>query len=368
MTHEECKTSDQNKECPVNAEFVHTKNVLNKKQQVKNIYSDYYKRVNKRYVVQLNQETEKKNTDKIYQLGKSFTYGYEGENVGEIKVEPKYSSFKQELTQNKIEIISNEQFNQQLKNAELHFNSDYCKQYYWCKKDKFGFSGNMLVEYVLALMIYCNFDCLQYEFSKTYRSEFEDGEDHRNFYCLGKYLKISVHHFGTSIKCGSIKVFYHGVNQQLFFSQYIGRYTMNGLSILCPLSTTSCIEVAANFSNNNSGLIIEFGDVFGLTNYFSVGWLSDFSSEREFLFLQNYDYLNHGLEINNIIDTVSGCEYSLILNAIKSIHDLIRGGKCMIYHIRSSQLKGLIRKILEHQLSGKTKWNDQSSYVINLIN
>ena len=57
-------------------------------------------------------------------------------------------------------------------------------------------------------MIYCNYDVLQYEFSKTYR---ESISKHNNFYHLGKYLKMAVRRFGTVINEGAVKTFYHGV-------------------------------------------------------------------------------------------------------------------------------------------------------------
>ncbi len=56
-------------------------------------------------------------------------------------------------------------------------------------------------------MIYCKFDGLQYEFSKTYRDKY--GIVHESFYFLGKYLKESIHNFGRCIRDGTVKVFYH---------------------------------------------------------------------------------------------------------------------------------------------------------------
>ena len=107
----------------------------------------------------------------------------------------------------------------------------------------------MDVRCLFALMIYCNYDVVQYEFSKTFRC---DTDKHTNFWHLGRFLRTAVLEYGTTIKAGVIKSFYHGISEKLLF-QKIGYVKINS-----PLSTSSSIVVAANFASDN-GLIIEFG-------------------------------------------------------------------------------------------------------------
>eukprot|EP01084_Bolivina_argentea_P184823 318779_1 len=128
-------------------------------------------------------------TDPFYHFGTEFTYGYKSEQrltVGSkgTPVSAKYSSLKSEMTMNKLSIMITQQFNIEHSKAQIHFNSHYRKKKY----------ANLKFDCVLSLMIYCNYDQLQYEFSKTFRDNIND---HNSFYHLGKNLKISLHEFGT---------------------------------------------------------------------------------------------------------------------------------------------------------------------------
>eukprot|EP01084_Bolivina_argentea_P014134 26427_1 len=86
---------------------------------------------------------------------------------------PKRSSFKDEMINNDICSLTMNQFKCENEKAQIHFNTEYRKQYY----------SDLKLDYLLAMMIYCNYTCLQYEFSKTYRNHF--GAMHNNFYHLG---------------------------------------------------------------------------------------------------------------------------------------------------------------------------------------
>eukprot|EP01084_Bolivina_argentea_P272996 464945_1 len=125
------------------------------------------------------------NIPKKYCFGKPFGYKYDDDEddpfyripaKNSIPVSPKYKTFKQELLNNEIAILYVEQFNSEYKKATIHFNSKYRKQ------NRFKL---MRLEFILSLMIYCNYDYLQHEFSKTYRDNIVQ---HEEFYHLGKYL------------------------------------------------------------------------------------------------------------------------------------------------------------------------------------
>eukprot|EP01084_Bolivina_argentea_P150799 263311_1 len=105
-------------------------------------------------------------------------------------------------------------------------------------------------------MVYCNFTELQYQFSKTYGDK-ESDSSHAEFFNLGKNLKIAVHKFGTEIREGNIKTFYHGVGKLLLFDEITSDVT-NAVNIYTPLSTTSSFPVAMNFTNKENGMIVYF--------------------------------------------------------------------------------------------------------------
>eukprot|EP01084_Bolivina_argentea_P064126 116988_1 len=232
----------------------------------------------------------------------------------------KYSSLKDELIQNDVAVVSVEQYRNEYKKAHLHEASQYCKQN--------TFKGvteltQFLVEILLSLMMYCNYDELSYQFSKTFREK--SGKEHNNFYHFGRTLKIAVKRFGGSMHKCNVSALYHGINDKLILPRYVGSQLggQYGIFILCPLSTTSAYEVAVNFANSDKGLIIEFGDSkYGSdATYFDVSWLSDYTNEREYLFLQNSGPAER-LEINNIFEPEYGYEYVLILNALKIIENI----------------------------------------------
>eukprot|EP01084_Bolivina_argentea_P177183 306452_1 len=145
--------------------------------------------------------------DNIYCVGYMFFYGYDGEKrdrIREVRVFPKYQSLKEELIFNDIHSINIQQFNNEYEKAQIYFNSVYCKRYIKeilekiYSEDFIATPTSLSVEHLLSLMIYTNYDQLQYAFSKTYRDN--EGKEHCNFFYLGMFLKISVNTFGTTTK------------------------------------------------------------------------------------------------------------------------------------------------------------------------
>eukprot|EP01084_Bolivina_argentea_P227507 384217_1 len=283
-----------------------------KKPQNDDIQRDLNRSISKFSQFVVEQKSYESEENAIFDFGTQFTYL----NAGEEKdcpfrgVLPKFKSFKEEMTKNSIARLTVQQFNSEYKKAQTHFNSHYRKKHY----------REMLLEHILSLMIYCNYTQLQYKFSKTYR---ENEEEHDNFYFLGKFLKLSIHEFGTRILDKTIVSFYHGISEPLSFrpGDY-DSYTRCNFAI--PLSTSSSFEVACNFACN--GLIVEFGDnewTESQVRYFSVSWISDFSNEHEYLFIQNDPSKNknglYEMQINNIWDVESGSQLKDIMKVLRII-------------------------------------------------
>eukprot|EP01083_Nonionella_stella_P109552 319577_1 len=283
-----------------------------------------------------------------YKFGFLFEYGYGlylsteyDENV--VVVSPKYSTLKEEIISNPICNLSVDQFTTEYGKADAHFATNYCKQAFHRVKGNvhtYSFS----VQHILSLMIYCNYNEFQYKLSKTYRAN--NGMDHTNFYQIGVYLKQSVRSFGTTIRDGDISIFYHGISEALSFPAYVNHVRVYG-----PLSSTCSRTAATNFTNINHGIIIEFGDTKHAQStspkYFSCSWLSDFTAESEYLFLQN----RASVQIHNIIDTKLGHEYMKLLNVLKDIQMLttIR----TVPQLRLLSSTKTITKVISSQLSRK---------------
>eukprot|EP01083_Nonionella_stella_P118360 353315_1 len=275
---------------------------------------------------------------------------------------------------NRLSRLNIQQFDSEYKKALIHFNSQYCKQHvkpyyyenYWHEIELCD-DYTLSVEHILALMVYCNYTHLQCEFSKTYRSGQVINDTlidttHDEFYHLGYNIKIAVHEFGTKIRDGRIKRLYHGLSSVLLLSKYMDH--TNCAFIYCPLSTTSSMEVALHFATND-GMVIEFGageqpthELDGMpietqwmsspTKYFSVQWLSDYASEREFLFVQNED---RRLMITNITHTATAVDYMWILEALKCITMIIKTYGHPLVVTRTEKNSSNILSILHHQLA-----------------
>eukprot|EP01084_Bolivina_argentea_P268512 456093_1 len=320
-------------------------------------------------------ETKQEIHSKMYSFGHAFKYGYDGEKQysnAMIKVFPKYESFKQELLEkyNNIETLNIDQYNQEYKKANIHLNSYFCKhnpsfQPYNDTNFQSGYSSTkwtLHLEYVLALMVYCNFDKLQYIFSKTYREHIEQRSEelikndinHENFYYWGKYLKIAVKQFGVKFGELSVSKFYHGVNQKMYLPRYSGINGQNGININGPLSTSSSYDVAVIFADN-AGAILTFEEQGGSRastgRCFPTAWLSDYSSEKECLFLQS----GSAFCVSNIIEIDTGYEYKNVLKAAGLINTIMNAAdeEQMMKDMNDS-MRDLIKVFFEDKLLEST--------------
>eukprot|EP01083_Nonionella_stella_P185589 677125_1 len=119
-------------------------------------------------------------------------------------MQPKFRSIKHELTNNKFVTVSLQEFNLELAKAERYFNCEYCQKTLVLQSKEFSHyrpAEHVVIgsQHILAVLIYCNYDELQREFSKTYRAIYKNESEqsiedrHSQYYFLGKYLKEAVH-------------------------------------------------------------------------------------------------------------------------------------------------------------------------------
>eukprot|EP01084_Bolivina_argentea_P319795 554709_1 len=317
-----------------------------------------------------HQKNESTNTTQIFSFGYNFFYGYpsykgydeelHGPFDGSISVKPRFHSLKEELMNNKFIRVTMEQYNSEYAKADIYIICHHCRKILPIKildKPSFGYSvtykkdpelSHIKMEYILSLMFYCNYDVLQRDFSRTHREN--GGKEHHEFYWFGNYLKRAVAIYGRT-NGRETQSFYHGVSEPLMFPQCCGgdNYSME-IDIYCPLSTSLSYAVATHFAGSD-GLIVEFG---GMKTYFSCGWLSDYSNEKECLFIQRVKG-DRGLKISNIIDCQFNIEYNTILEALKIIKYIM----CNIINVEDYQTisvispfqRALIRRLVHNRLS-----------------
>eukprot|EP01084_Bolivina_argentea_P187522 322990_1 len=310
--------------------------------------------VNKYYQSAINNEEQK---DHIYHFGIAFFYGYEGESKfygyeGEYEVAKKFDCLKEELLQNPFAMLNIDQYKNEYEKASILFNSQYRRRNIVFQSFRKGATPKLdytipytfSLENLLALMIHCNYTVLQQVFSKTYREN--NGNDHNNFYFWGRNLKISLHYFRHET---ASNVFFHGIDQVLYFQFYAGTKMQSGVKFYGPLSTSSEFAVAFNFATDK-GLIIQLTGDRLTERYFPVWWLSDFGNEKEYLFIQGMP----STKIINIIEPQTGYEYNFILRTIQLVHDILNEDSSNVPVAKlklDANICDMIKIILEDKLS-----------------
>eukprot|EP01084_Bolivina_argentea_P284005 486582_1 len=245
----------------------------------------------------------------------------------------KYKSFKIEITKNSIKNISMYQWDYQLLSAKKHCRSKHFKSFICARLASARYYelrpfSNITQYHILSVMLYCNFDNLQKEFTTTFRmiSETENFDQfkkkHSNFYWWARYLRESVECFGMTSKkdFDQTYILYHGVT---------GQFSLPSLfaSVKGPMSATISRSVAQQFGQQGMIMVVELKisdsvlsfneshDAIERISCFDCKYLSDYSSEAEMLFIGG---LNH-FTFCNVIDVVSSTNYEMWINAVKLI-------------------------------------------------
>eukprot|EP01084_Bolivina_argentea_P216385 367625_1 len=293
---------------------------------------------------------------------------------------PKFLSLKEELISNPFSPMAVEQFNNEYNKAMRHKHSHIEKKLiadpevtkFLKTGNVFGFfhDGRIIgikkgsevgIHHLLAVILYCGYDNISYEFSKTYRAlerdhisddndweqyEIKQSEQHtffsgrdfiaisgdavnsvRNmgqtkegiasikgrhckFYHLAKSLNELIHVYSPRAMDVNRYSIYHGINKKMKFIAMRGQ-------ISHPLSTTSSLEVAVQFSTNY-GMVIQL-QYNAHSRFFDCAWLSDFPNEREFLFI------NHpgSFSFKNIIDATTGTNYDEYVKGLCIIDSVV---------------------------------------------
>eukprot|EP01084_Bolivina_argentea_P113376 202067_1 len=245
-------------------------------------------------------------------------------------VQPKFAKLKDELILN---ALNTEQWNSEYSKATIHQQSYKGKKMVFDHKraqtkgrhDVFAgvkifklSNSAVTIQHLICIIIYCGYDKLSYEFSKTYRTLKDEDKmsmkkNHSKFYHFAKLLNELVHAYSVQAYQSNTWRAYHGMNKTMKFKQ------LNFHSYQ-PFSTTSCYEVAVNFANY-TGMVIEL-DFDGYTRFFDCAWISPYPNEHELFFINT-----RGLfQFANIIDVPNSCNYDELIKALCILDVSMNGG------------------------------------------
>eukprot|EP01084_Bolivina_argentea_P264778 448625_1 len=244
------------------------------------------------------------NTEPQYSFGLRFNYWQKWngkvrlEYFHEKYMEPKYKSLKEEILSNAIYCIGTDQLTSAYNKAvHLMTNSIPVKAIKSLIDMRWGAIYDIPslrpldVKHILSVVLYTDYDSLQYHFSTTFRrlknNESVENVMHRNreYGHWTKTLIETVNCYGRKMGKNEQyydEVVYHGMSF-LYFKSFVARFNS-------PTSTTRHLSIAAIFAKND-GLILELKrDIvpywMGYLKYFDCSLFSYFGNEDEKLFIQ----------------------------------------------------------------------------------
>ena len=259
----------------------------------------------------------------------------EGRKASEMYVPQKYATYKEEILrhipmrhiQNWIVVKLKACQNSETVKRTLSWNSPTWP-YYNIEPDV-----PITQNHILSVILYCDFDKYQTEFSSTFRKlnyeeSFESVKNrNREFWFQSKYLRETVQVFGSMednkvLNDGGFPQswfdkgpYFSGLNRVVTIPQF-------ALQLHSPTSTTKQIEVSANFAGRD-GMVLQFNrgkDPIqrSLVMSFDCSWLSRYPDEDERLFMFGTDPIF--VQSVQIIETAGLCDFTplIILDCLLS--------------------------------------------------
>eukprot|EP01084_Bolivina_argentea_P313345 542625_1 len=281
----------------------------------------------------------------------------------------KYKNLQQELTNNTTYVICKTQMNNLVQKAQIHIQTDNVREMYCPRIDSAKYYEMyprqlISIQHLIAMMVYCNYDELQKNFSETFRKVTKNETDkslkerHSKYYFMARLLRECAECFGMKYHgtIGENITLFHGVNNQFSF------LSMNA-NIKGPFSTSTDYMVAVNFCNNQ-GMILEMSIpvqwwfISGLESTNRMGrlqcmdmqWISDFINEQEIFCIGGL----RRLQYETIIDCRTGSNYSAYIGGIKVLTQSTDTEQCDVGHISdfvaSSFDNQMTFRLLSHEL------------------
>eukprot|EP01084_Bolivina_argentea_P169825 294339_1 len=316
-----------------------------------------------------HKHTVNSNDCNIYGFGVLFQYiacTNESNESNEIVVTEKYCNFKQEVLQNGLEKFEYKLF--LVEKCEILMKSDYMKNVLLVNENNIALNS----KHILSVLLYCNFDEYQKKWSETYRriplNETNECmiRRHSYYYHSSCSLKELVENFGTNLAVNDSKniTFYHGISTEMLFIRTITQ-------IYGPMSASTDINVALRFTTNK-GLILQLKYAFSYypisAKYFDCSYLSDFTEEKECLFLGGIPIMI----ISNIINVLNINEnYKLYIKSLNRINSIFAGIPVTFDEEENDDESvtciELLRKKLNDKGDEEEKYNIHPNYVVDLL-
>ena len=256
-----------------------------------------------------------------------------GDTYADWFVAAKYDSLKQELVHNTLCTMSLASLSQLKLRCEQLLKTRHVRQE----------CGDMPLECLLAMTVYCNCTHLQGVLTRTYRhlrneSNGELKARHREMARLGQTLQRCVERHGTRVKSGDTERFYHGIDAPMLFTSTLNRF-------FGPLSTSSEYEVSAGFATQ-MGMILELKDGTLLAShaagiYFDCELISDFGYEKEKFFIGGQT----PLKIVGIFHLQLKANYRALVQIINNLLSVLKGD----LSVRKRKAQKAMVKLLKHR-------------------
>ncbi len=236
-------------------------------------------------------ETEEKrvndsivNNKKRERIWLSYSYGEQWSS----DIKPKYQHLKEEALNNTYAPITEKTWNGILTKCKKILKGEFASKR-TNRLSKLLRYNKIGMKHLVALKLYTDFDLLQREFKKSFRSPYNKTKERsQSFYHFREALQETFLKFSMipELFDQQSKLF-TGVNSLMCLDKYDGKY-------YGPCSTTTDLHVARGFAGKYGMMLIIKPEIdLELTPYkiLNVSWISDYPDENEYLLL------NHKIKI-----------------------------------------------------------------------
>eukprot|EP01083_Nonionella_stella_P046162 123586_1 len=249
-----------------------------------------------------------------------------GYNVYELFVQQKYRSFKEEISN--YDHVSVNAYHAVVVKADLYRNTDIAKRLKAAESRSLHYDiaegSPFNYEYLIALILYCDFSALCTDFSSTFRPTFaaESLESikkrNQKYWWLSKLLRETVQIYGY---CG----YEHDEANTLQGPWYCGMTNMIVANFVCrlcsPTSASQQFAVAVRFSGDK-GIIMQLNNTSSeLLRGFDCSWISSFREEDERLFMGG----SYRMQIESVRDMKTKMNYYPFFHALSYFDSMLSG-------------------------------------------
>ena len=194
-------------------------------------------------------------------------------------VKPKYRTLKEELTRNRHQRMSEQQFNELRQICQQYLVLDFKANFIGRGNEicNIPSGSSITIAHLMAMKLYTDFDDTQREFKRhcrrLHKGESVESVMERNREIANwcRLIRECVMFWGKTMK--KKDVFYCGLTSRLLLNSKHQRFE-------CPLSTTKSFDIAQRFTDDATGVILMLKRGSGRTRYFDCSQINTFSEEE----------------------------------------------------------------------------------------